>query len=77
MRQSNQKQKKRFFFFWYLTVKDKSTPSRAYSQLTFPANNKYAVYRAYIMIKAKILLWKTTKTAKKVPEISKYININT
>ena len=74
MRQSNQKQKKIFsFLMWKIKV----LPLELTVKLTFPANNKYAVYRAYIMIKTKILLWKTTKTAKKVPEIYKYININT
>ena len=74
MRQSNQKQKKRFSFLMW---KIKALLLELAVKLTFPANNKYAVYRAYIMIKTKILLWKTTKTAKKVPEIYKYININT
>ena len=74
MRQSNQKQKKRFSFLMW---KIKALPLELAVKLTFPANNKYAVYRAYIMIRTKILLWKTTKTAKKVPEIYKYININT
>ena len=64
MRQSNQKQKKRFsFLMWKIKV----LPLELTVKLTFPANNKYVVV---------ILLWKTTKTAKKVPEIYKCININ-
>ena len=55
MNQSNQKQKK-INVFCYLTVKDKSTPVELTVKLLFPAQNKYAVFRAYIMIKAKTLL---------------------
>ena len=67
MNQSNQKQKK-INVFCYLTVKDKSTPRRAYSQTVISCSKQICRIQGLHHDKSKNFVMKNNNNCKKVPE---------